>query len=164
MTVTNVNTNKETLTLVVDTEYDAPVTSVWRLWADPRLLEQWWGPPEYPATVTEHDFRPGGQVRYHMTGPEGEVHGGWWEFKTIEDQRLIEFDDGFLDSDGNRNASLPTVTIRVSIGEDHGKTMVTTTSWFPSLEAMEQLIEMGMEEGMLAALSQVDGLLASLVS
>ena len=42
---------------------------VWQLWADPRQLERWWGPPTYPATFTQHDLAPGGHVEYHMTGP-----------------------------------------------------------------------------------------------
>jgi hypothetical protein len=35
------------------------------------------------------------------------------------------------------------------------------TSTFPSLEAMEQLAEMGMEEGLRAAMAQMDDILAS---
>ena len=30
----------------------------WQLWADPRQLERWWGPPTYPATVVDHDSSP----------------------------------------------------------------------------------------------------------
>jgi uncharacterized protein YndB with AHSA1/START domain len=36
---------------------------VWQLWADPRQLERWWGPPGYPSTFTEHDLTTGGHVR-----------------------------------------------------------------------------------------------------
>ena len=49
-----------------------PIARVWALWADPRKLERWWGPPTFPATVLEHDLRPGGKVSYYMTSPEGE--------------------------------------------------------------------------------------------
>lgn len=43
---------------------------------------------------------------------------------------------------------------------DGGTRMVTVTT-FPSLEALEQLLGMGMEEGMRAAMGQIDGILAA---
>ena len=51
MTVTNVHKDPEALTMTITAEFDAPVERVWQLWADPRQLERWWGPPTYPATV-----------------------------------------------------------------------------------------------------------------
>ena len=56
MTVTAVRKDPEALTMTLDAEFDAPAERVWQLWADPRQLERWWGPPTYPATV--HDARP----------------------------------------------------------------------------------------------------------
>ena len=52
MTVTAVRKDPQTLTMTLDAEFDAPPERVWQLWADPRQLERWWGPPTYPATVT----------------------------------------------------------------------------------------------------------------
>ena len=46
-------------------------TRVWQLWADPRLLERWWGPPGFPATFEHHDLTPGGTITYFMSGPDG---------------------------------------------------------------------------------------------
>ena len=79
MTVTDVRKNPTALTMTVACEWDAPIARVWQLWSDPRKLERWWGPPTYPATVVEHDPRPGGKVSYFMTSPEGEQHHGWWK-------------------------------------------------------------------------------------
>jgi len=42
---------------------------------------------------------------------------------------------------------------------DNG-TRVTTVTTFPSLQALEQLLNMGMEEGMKAAMGQIDAVLA----
>jgi hypothetical protein len=71
MTVTDVRKDPAALTMTVASEWDAPIARVWQLWADPRKLERWWGPPTYPATVVEHDLRPGGKVSYFMTSPRG---------------------------------------------------------------------------------------------
>ena len=59
MTVTAVHKDPRRLTLTVEAEFDASAERVWQLWADPRQLERWWGPPTYPATVTTHDLAPG---------------------------------------------------------------------------------------------------------
>ncbi len=56
MPVTNVEKSPEDLILRITCEFDAPVDRVWQIWADPRQLERWWGPPEYPATVVDHDL------------------------------------------------------------------------------------------------------------
>ena len=72
MTVTAIRKDPAALTMTLTAEFDASPTRVWELWADPRQLERWWGPPTYPATVTAHDLAPGGRVEYHMTGPGGD--------------------------------------------------------------------------------------------
>jgi len=72
MTVTAVHKDPDALTMTLTAEFDASPERVWELWADPRQLERWWGPPTYPATFTKHDLAPGSRVEYHMTGPEGD--------------------------------------------------------------------------------------------
>ena len=160
MTVTGVVKDPQALTMSVTAEYDAPVERVWQLWADPRLLERWWGPPEYPATVVEHDLAPGGRVSYFMTGPEGERFPGWWRVIEVEPPTLLHVEDGFSDDAGEPDESMPTTTMRVRLERVGDLTRMTIESTFPSAAAMAQLVEMGMEEGICAALGQADALLA----
>ena len=61
MTVTDVVRDRANRTLTLSPSTPPPPAQVWQLWADPRLLERWWGPPSHPATVVEHDLRPGGR-------------------------------------------------------------------------------------------------------
>jgi hypothetical protein len=51
--------------------------------------------------------------------------------------------------------------MRVVLSEEGGVTKMVMTSTFPSLEAMEQLINMGAEEGLRAAMAQMDEILAA---
>ena len=161
MTVTDVTRDPATLTMVVTAEFDAPVERVWQLWADPRQLERWWGPPTYPATVVDHDLAPGGNVNYYMTGPEGDKHHGWWRVLNVDAPHSLEIEDGFGDDTGAPDPDRPTTTMRVELSEEDGATTAVINSTFPSLEAMEQLIEMGMEEGLRAAMGQMDEILAA---
>jgi uncharacterized protein YndB with AHSA1/START domain len=161
MAVTEIRKDPTALTMTVASEWDAPIASVWALWADPRKLERWWGPPAYPATVVDHDLRPGGKVSYFMTGPEGEKYPGWWKVVAVEELHRLELEDGFADSDGNPNDSLPTTRFTVTFAElPGGVTRMVIDTRFPSSEAMAQMVEMGMEEGLAAAMGQIDGILA----
>ena len=161
MTVTNISKDPEALTMVVTTELDAPVERAWQLWADPRQLERWWGPPTYPATVEQHELRPGGRVTYFMTGPEGDVSRGWWEVLAVEPPRRLELRDGFADEEGRPNESMPITTTVVTLTErDAGGTLMAIETRFGSVEDMERLVSMGMDEGIAAALGQIDGILA----
>jgi len=159
---TTVDKDPAAHTMTVTTELDATVERAWQLWADPRQLERWWGPPSHPATVVEHELTPGATVRYFMTSPEGEKYHGMWSVVAVEPPHRLELVDSFADDTGAKNESLPstatTVTLAARAG---GGTTMTLHSQFSSLEAMEQMISMGMEEGLQEALGQIEGILAA---
>ena len=56
MSVVSVDKDYDAHRLVVVAEFAAPIEQVWQLWADPRKLERWWGPPSHPATFERHDL------------------------------------------------------------------------------------------------------------
>ena len=162
MGVTSVTKDLDGLSMTVVSEYDVTVARAWLLWADPRELERWWGPPTYPATVEEHDLVPGGRITYYMTGPEGERFPGYWHVLEVDGPTLLAVEDGFADDEGAPNPDMPTTRMRVELApRSGGGVVMTMTSTFPSVEAFEQLIAMGMEQGLLAAMSQIDDVLAS---
>lgn len=162
MPVTDIRKDPTALTMTVESEWDAPIARVWQLWADPRKLERWWGPPTYPATVVEHDLRPGGKVSYFMTSPEGEQYHGWWVVLAVDEPYRIEFEDGFADTDGQPNNDLPTTQSAVTFAElPGGATRMVIEARFPSRAAMDQILEMGMEEGLTSAMGQIDAILAA---
>lgn len=161
MTITDVHKDTSAHTMTVTTEWEAPIERVWQLWADPRKLERWWGPPAFPATVVEHDLRPGGVVRYFMTGPAGEQHHGFWNVIAVEEPTSLDLQDGFADADGNAMTDLPGTEFTVRLTAlPSGSTRMTIASRFGSAAAMEQLLQMGMEEGLREALGQIDAILA----
>jgi uncharacterized protein YndB with AHSA1/START domain len=160
MSVTKVDTDLDNLTLTLIADFEAPSDRVWQLWSDPRKLERWWGPPTYPATVQRHDLSPGGEVAYSMTGPEGDTHHGYWRITAANPPKSLEFTDGFADQDGAPNAELPTTTVLMQLVEHDGGTRMELRSTYDSREQMEQLISMGMAEGLEESVGQMDALLA----
>src|SRR5919106_865098 len=107
MTVTAIRKDPQSRTMTVDAEFDASPERVWELWADPRQLERWWGPPTYPATFTKHDLAPGSRVEYHMTGPEGDQPKGYWDVLEADAPHRLVVRDGFSNDDGTPNDDMP---------------------------------------------------------
>ena len=141
-----------------------PVERLWNAYADPRQLERFWGPPTYPAKFTRHDMYPGGRSEYAMTGPEGDVSRGYWEYLEVKPMESFEVLDGFASPDGSANREMPSMRMVFSFSETDAGSRVSTTTYFNSVEELDQLVTMGMEEGMKQAMGQMDAVLADLAS
>jgi uncharacterized protein YndB with AHSA1/START domain len=152
--------NLEALSLTLVAEFDAGVERVWQVWEDPRQLERWWGPPSWPATFDRLDFVPGGEASYYMTGPEGEKSRGWWRITAIQAPYRLEFDDGFADENGKPVGDMGTTHGVVTLEAIGDRTRMTIMSMFEAEEQMEQILAMGMEQGMREAIGQIDAILA----
>lgn len=159
MPVTDIQHDLENRTLTIVADFAAPVERIWQIYADPRQLEKIWGPPEYPATVVDHDLRPGGRVTYYMTGPEGDKHAGYWDIAAVDEPNGFSFDDGFADLEFTPNPELPVSKNVFTFVPHDGGTRSTFVSTYASAEALQQVLDMGVVEGASSAINQIDGLL-----
>ena len=162
MPITSVARDTDALTLTVVADFPTRVQRVWDAYVDPRQLELFWGPPTWPATFTRHDAAAGGRSAYTMKGPDGDIHGGYWEWLSVEPLRSFEVRDGFATPDGEPNRELPSMRMRYVFAETGEGSRVTTTTHFDSLAELEQLLGMGMEQGLREAMGQMDAVLADL--
>jgi uncharacterized protein YndB with AHSA1/START domain len=164
MPITTVSSDPKALTLTIVADYAASVERLWEAYVDPRQLERFWGPVEWPATFTRHDMAVGGESHYFMSGPAGERAHGWFRFLKVEPQRCFEVEDGFAHEDGRRNTEMPTMRMVFNFESTKTGSRFSSVTHFPSVEAMEQLVQMGMMEGMKSAMGQIDAVLADLAS
>lgn len=164
MPITSVTKDPEALTMTVVAEFATTVERVWDAYADPRQLEKFWCPPDYPAKFTRHDLFPGGRSHYVMTGPEGDKAPGFWEFLAVDAGKSFEVRDGFADESDNEDTAMPSMRMVFAFEATEGGSRVTTATHFDSAEQLEQLLAMGMDEGVRAAVGQIDGVLADLAS
>ncbi len=102
-----------------------------------------------------------GRSAYFMTGPDGSKSRGWWRFLAVEPGRSFEVEDGFAKEDGEPNPEMPSMRMVFRFSATPGGCRLETVTYFPSLAAMEELVRMGMMEGMRSALGQLDAVLAS---
>jgi uncharacterized protein YndB with AHSA1/START domain len=161
MTVISTTKDPESLTLTIVAEFDSSPERVWSVWEDPRKLEQWWGPPTWPATFTHHDFVVGGVSRYHMTGPSGEVHHGYWRIQVIRKPVRLEFANGLAGDDGEPMTGIAPATGIATFEATSSGTRMTAITQFLDVSQMEMMIGMGMAEGMTLAIGQLDAVLAT---
>lgn len=159
MPVLEVRKDTDALSITIISEFAAEPGRVWQLFADPRQLERWFGPPTYPATFTEHSLTPGSRSSYYMTSPEGRRFGGWWEVESVEEPDQFTYRDGFADGEGNP-VDGPVSRNVVRLGAHQGATRVVMVSTYETSEDMAKVLEMGVEEGATSAINQIDAILA----
>ena len=155
MPVTSVTSDLSHLKLVAIGDFPVPVERLWTAWADPRQLERFWGPPTWPATFTRHDMKVGGRAEYFLTGPKGEKWSGSWKFTAVNPISSFEAQDG---EDNAEDKNMPS-SMKFAFDVTSTGSRMTCVTQFQSVEAMEQVAK-GMEEGLRAAMPQLDAVLA----
>lgn len=160
MPVTDITKDVDNRRLVITAEFAAPVERVWALYEDPRQLERVWGPPEYPATFVDHTLAPGTRTTYYMTSPEGQKFAGYWDITGVEAPSRFTFHDGFATESLEPNPELPVSSNVYTFTAVDGGTRAVYTSTYETAEALQQVLDMGMEEGARSAIDQIDAFLA----
>lgn len=158
--VTDITRNLDTRSLIITAAFAAPVERVWQVYADPRQLERVWGPPTHPATIVSHELAPGGHMHYYMTGPDGEKYHGGWHVTSVEEPHRFTFEDFFADEDFNPAPGLPVSSSEFRFEPTPVGTRAVFTTTYETVEALQQVLDMGMEEGATQATNQIDALLA----
>ena len=91
--------------LVVSRVFNAPLREVWKVWTEPELVKQWWGPEMFTCPIARMDFREGGTSVVCMRSPKelgGQDMYSIWTYKKIIPGESIEFIQNLADKDGNR--------------------------------------------------------------
>jgi uncharacterized protein YndB with AHSA1/START domain len=155
MPLTSVTRDAAQLTLTVVGDYPVPQQRLWDAFADPRQLERFWGPPTWPATFTRHDLKVGGRAEYFLSGQNGEKWSGSWTFTAVTPISSFEAHDG---EDNAEDEDMP-ASMKFTFDATPTGSRITIVTRFSSVEAMEQTTP-GMEEGLRAAMPQLDAVLA----
>jgi uncharacterized protein YndB with AHSA1/START domain len=156
MPLTSITKDAERLTLTVVGDYPVPRQRLWDAFADPRQLERFWGPPSWPATFTRHDLTEGGRSEYFLSGENGEKWSGSWKYTAVNPISSFEAGDG---DDNAADEAMPSA-MRFTFEATPTGSRLTIVTRFASIDAMAQTIP-GMQEGLRAAMPQLDAVLAA---
>ena len=134
-------TTPSELEIVMTRVVDAPPALVFEAWTSPEHLPNWMtGPEGWTMPVCEVDLRPGGAWRFvwrRDDGSEMEMSGLYREIAPPE--RLV--------STESWGGDWPETVNTVVLTEEDGKTTITQTVAYPSLEARDAALQTGMKEG-----------------
>ncbi|APU68835.1 SRPBCC family protein [Christiangramia flava] len=148
--------DKENHKILVEKEFAAPLDIVWSAWTRAETLDKWWGPKPWNAKTKEMQFRKGGSWLYAMQGPEGEEHFSKAEFQEVIPEQRFVSDDYFCDENGKINEDFGKSKWIVEFEPEGAHTLVKIETVYDSEEIMEQMLNMGFQEGFAAGLLQLD--------
>jgi uncharacterized protein YndB with AHSA1/START domain len=117
-------------------------------------------PAGLSLTITDHNLSVGGMVRAHLTTPDGQKVHAYWRITALDAPRSMEWEDGFLDDNLEPNPEMPLSTMQLTLTDRAGGgTLMAIIAGFPSAEAMQEYLDMPIEEHMRVTISQADALL-----
>ncbi|HTJ10490.1 MAG TPA: SRPBCC domain-containing protein [Dinghuibacter sp.] len=154
--------DKEKNTLTVRREFMAGRPLVWDCYTRSELLDQWFAPKPLTTKTKSMDFREGGHWHYAMVEPNGAEYWGWTEYVKIHPIDYYTTLDAFSNAAGDINKDLPRAEWLVTFLDKGASTLVETVVTYQSLTDLEQVVSMGMEQGMTATLEKLDELLLRL--
>lgn len=155
--------NPGTRTFQAKRMFNATVSLVWRAYTEPALLDQWWAPKPWKTETKSMDFRPEGKWIYDMVGPNGERHGCIQIFKEIVFEKSFSGIDAFIDENGQINESMLVASWKNTFQVVGNQTLVIVDAVYPTQEALETVIKMGMDKGVSMAHDNLDELINTLI-
>jgi len=143
MSKTTFTLKRDERKVIMERVFDAPREVVWKSMTDPNLIPRWWGPEKYPTSVEKMDVKVGGAWRFISKDADGNEFAFSGVYKEIDPpQRLVQTFNFEPIGPGHES----TETAQLEQTED-GKTKITLTSVYLSLEDFDGVIESGMETG-----------------
>ncbi len=148
--------------IVITRVFNAPRHLVFKVWTEPKHIEQWFGPKGFTTRVTQIDLRPGGQWRYVMIGPDGTEYPSIGVFREIVPfERIVTSDEFEAGIEQVMNIDLPEGMVTKVIFEDwEGKTKLTIEIVHTSAEDRRKHEEMGVIAGWNSSFDCLDEYLA----
>ena len=122
--------------------FDAPRHLVFEAMTKPEHVREWWGRlgEGYSVPICEIDFRVGGAWRFVNRHPRGEAafHGEYLEIAPPGRVVFTEIFEEFPDS---------VSVVTAELTEEGGKTRLTATVRYPSVEVRDMVLGSGMSRG-----------------
>jgi uncharacterized protein YndB with AHSA1/START domain len=130
--------------------FDAPRELVWKAFADPKHLAQWWGPIGFTTTTSKFDMRVGGVWRFDMHGPDGRDYENRITYSEIvKPERLVY-------SHGGGDVEPVQFTTTITFEDVGGKTKIIWHMEFPTAAERARVIkEHGADKGLVQTMGRL---------
>ncbi|MBC7926612.1 MAG: SRPBCC family protein [Bryobacteraceae bacterium] len=126
--------------IVMTRVFEAPRQMVFEAFSKPEILKRWFGPRGWSLVVCDVDLRIGGSFRFVLRGPDGTDMGMRGVYREIAAPERSVHIESFDDFPGESQVTSVFV-------EQGGRTTLTVTVLYPSVEVRDAVIKSGMEHG-----------------
>ncbi len=141
-------------TVIATRIFDAPLELVYKAWTDPKQLAQWFPPKDFTSPWCEVDPRPGGIFRCDMKAPDGKVFVGMGLFREVVPNERLVF------TFAGEESVPPPILVTVVFKAQGNKTELTMQQTAETVADYEELLKLGVHEGLRQSFEKLDELLA----
>lgn len=105
--------------LLIVRTFEAPLTIVWRMWANRDHIIRWWGPEGFTVTDFDLDFRVGGAWRSGMVSAQYPKSWASGRFTAIEPMQRLAFTFAWEED----SVEATDTNVEVTFAENAGRTI-----------------------------------------
>ncbi|MEL0537986.1 SRPBCC domain-containing protein [Staphylococcus debuckii] len=139
--------------------FDARIQDVFNAYTTKSKFEQWFHPKGGTTEVYDFNPQPGGKNFFKINAPDGQSYTVM-QYDEIEAPYKIIYHDYFANEKGQINPNMNGMKVEIYFNsKGQAQTEVQSVSVLPTAQAAQQLLEMGLEEGMTSTLDQLEELL-----
>jgi uncharacterized protein YndB with AHSA1/START domain len=138
--------------------FDAPRHLVFDAMTKPEHITEWWGRlgEGYSVPVCEVDLRLGGAWRFVNRTPKGQLVAFYGVYREIAPPERLVFTEIFEQYPDTESVVTAVFT------DEHGKTRLTVTVLYPSLDVRDIVLKTGMERGAAISYDRLEEVVARL--
>lgn len=125
---------QDSIRLRIEREFDAPIDLIWKMWTDPELFKQWYGPKGMSVPVAEMNVSVGGTRKVFMSMQSPERSMEMWftgVYKEVRAPNRLVYTESMCDAEGvlispqsmGMPEDFPDITeITIELAEEGGST------------------------------------------
>ena len=139
----NVETPEDRPEVIMTRTFNAPREVVFKAHTSCEHITKWWGPRSTSFVSCDMDFVEGGAWRYVLRDSEGNEAPFKGEFREIQPPDRLTWTFIFDVPPFNEDPCVETIVF----SEEDGRTTITVTSVYSSIETRDAVVSTGMAEG-----------------
>lgn len=134
--------------IIYTRNFKATAQQIFNAYTDQSLFVKWFHPQGAATEVYKYDVQTGGDAFFAIHAPQG-ISYTVTHYNEVVEPKKIDYNDYFADKDGNIDKKMAGMHNIIHITEnDNGTTTIQSTAELPDPKAAQQLLDMGVEEGM----------------
>jgi len=166
MSKTSFTISDDRKSLTLERTFQTTQNKLWQAYTSGDILTQWFAPTGWKCTTEKHDFSENGEWIYNVKCVDkeqteffGQEMPGKLIYTDINPEDSFGYTDCFIDEDGNVDISMPSSYTLVTFTEQGDATiLLKSKTTYESAEALQQVIEMGAQEGLDQAHDKLESL------